>query len=122
MLNFNVYNQTAHRTVVPWRIHKVTPPDVTFRGFYHEQGTRFVEGGSSGPSATQLELNTTFVGSSKEHLDQVDADLRVSEVIGTFGPYAKFLVEEIEAFRRKLYSLERQELFWMTSLSRVVPV
>ncbi len=54
-----------------------------------------MEGGLSGPSATQLELNTTFVGSSKEHLDQVDADLRVCEVIGTFGPYAKFLVEEI---------------------------
>ncbi len=91
----------------------VTPPDVTFHGFYDEQGTRFVEGGLSGPSATQLELNTTFVGSSKEHLDQVDADLRVSEVIGTFGPYAK--CEECEMWRllyspQKLSYLVRQEL------------
>ena len=94
MLNFTVYHRTARKTLVPWRINKVTPPDVTFRGFYHEQGSRFVQGRSSGPSATLLELHATYVGSSKEQLDQVDPDLGVLEVIRTFGPYAKFLVED----------------------------
>ena len=28
-------------------------------------------------------------------LDFVDSDVEVSEVIGVFGPYAKFVVEEI---------------------------
>ena len=72
----------------------MTPPDVTFREFYHEQGSRYVQGRSSRPSATLLELHTTYVGSSKEQLDQVDPDLGVLEVIDTFGPYAKFLAED----------------------------
>ena len=51
-----------------------------------------MKGGSSGPSSTQLELHTTYVSSSKELLDP---DLGVLEVISTFGPYAKLLVEDI---------------------------
>ena len=31
---------------MPWRIHMVNPPDLTFRGFYHQKGERFIEGGS----------------------------------------------------------------------------
>ena len=92
MLNFTVYSKTARKTLVPWRIHGVNPPDVTFGGFYYQEGTRFVDGSHS---AAQLELHTTFVGSSKERMDLVDSELKVLDVIGVFGPYAKFLVEEI---------------------------
>ena len=94
MLNFSVYNKSNHKTVVPWRIHGVSPPDVTFRGFYHHEASRFIaEGGSH--SAAQLELHSTFVGTSKERIDLVDPNLNVLDVIGAFGPYTKFLVEEI---------------------------
>ena len=92
MLNFTVYNKTSRKTSVPWRIHAVTPPDLTFRGFYHQEGARFIEGGSH---SAQLELHSTFVGSSKDRLDAVDSDLKVLHVTSVFGPYAKFLVEEI---------------------------
>ena len=33
MLNFTVYKKTSRKTSVPWRIHVVNPPDLTFRGF-----------------------------------------------------------------------------------------
>ena len=33
--------------LVPWQILSVNPPDVTFRGFYYLEGTRFIEGGSN---------------------------------------------------------------------------
>ena len=92
MLNFTVYNKTSRKTSVPWRIHAVNPPDLTFCGFYHQEGARFIEGGSH---SAQLELHSTFVGSSKDQLDAVDSDLKVLDVASVFGPYAKFLVEEI---------------------------
>ena len=92
MLNFTVYNKTSRKTSVPWRIHAVNPPDLTFRGFYHQEGARFIEGGSH---SAQLELHSTFVGSSKDRLDAVDSDLKVLDVTSVFGPYAKFVVEEI---------------------------
>ena len=59
MLNFCVYNKSNHKTVVPWRIHGVSPPDVTFRGFYSHEASRFIEGGSH--SAAQLELHYTVL-------------------------------------------------------------
>ena len=43
MLNFTVYNKTSCKTSVPWRIHVVNPPDLTFSGFYHQEGARFIE-------------------------------------------------------------------------------
>ena len=43
MLNFTVYNKTSRKTSVPWHIHAVNPPDLTFRGFYHQEGARFIE-------------------------------------------------------------------------------
>lgn len=69
----------------------MNPPDITFRGFYHQDGTRYIESGS----CSQLELQTTYVGRSKDQLDVVDSDLKVLDVTSVFGPYAKFLVEEI---------------------------
>ena len=37
----------------------------------------------------------TYIGSCKERMDLVDSNLRVLDVISVFGPYAKFLDEEI---------------------------
>ena len=93
MLNFTVYNRTASRTLVPWRIHGVNRPDITFRGFSYHEATRFIEGGSL--STSRLELISTFVGTSKERIDLVDSNLKALDVISVFGPYAKFIVEEI---------------------------
>ena len=92
MLNFSVYEKCSRKTLVPWRISAVNPPDLTFRGFYHQEGTRFIERGSN---SAQLELHSTFVGSSKDRLDAVDSDLKVLDVTSVFGPYAKFLTEEM---------------------------
>ena len=66
MLNFTVYiQQDQSQTSVPWRIHVVNPPDLTFRGFYHQEGARFIVDGSH---LAQLELHSTFVG-SKDRLN-----------------------------------------------------
>ena len=78
-----MYDKCRKKTLVPWRISVVNPPDLTFRGYYHREETRYIK---CGP----------FVGSSKDQLDVVDSDLKVLDVTCVFGSYAKFLVEEID--------------------------
>ena len=58
-----------HKTVVPWRIHGVSPPDVTFRGFYYHEASRFIEGGIplGGAVGAALSLNTIMVMSARPH-------------------------------------------------------
>ena len=63
--------------LVPWRIHGVNLSDITYREFYYQEATRFIEGGS----VSQLELHSTFVGSSKEQMDLVDSNLKAMDVI-----------------------------------------
>ena len=92
MLNFTIYNRSDRRTLVPWRIHGVNTLDISFQGFYHNEATHFIERGSA---ASRLELQSTFVGASKERMDLVDSSLKAIDVIGLFGPYAKFIVEDI---------------------------
>lgn len=66
-------------------------PQVSFRGFYYSEASRLIAGGH----LRELELSQVYAGKSKDVLDFVDSDVEVSEVIGVFGPYAKFVVEEI---------------------------
>ena len=42
-----------------------------------------------------LEFNSTFVGTSKERLDLVDSNLKAMDITIVFGPYVKYVVEEI---------------------------
>ena len=90
MLNFTVYNRTACRTLVPWRIHGVNPLDITFRGFYIPQ---------SDPGRIRVDVETGaqqyIVVTSKERMDLVDSNLKAMDVIGLFGPHAKFLLLKI---------------------------
>ena len=66
MLNFCVY-KSNHKTVVPWRIYGVSPPDVTFRGFYYHEASRFIEGGSHSVAQLELHHNTIMVMSARPH-------------------------------------------------------
>ena len=80
-------------TLVPWRIQGIHPPNITFRGFFHEHGSRFIEGSLN---SLGFELHSTFVGTSEERMDLlVNPGLQVVEVTGVFGPYAKFVAQEI---------------------------
>ena len=88
MLNYTVYCKTAKRFIVPWNIVAVMPPDATFRDFFSTNVARRIHEPSR-------ELNAVYVGPSKEKMDYVDSDLKVNDVTSTFGPFAKFVVEEI---------------------------
>ena len=57
-------------------------PNITFRGFYHREATRFIEGCSR---VAELELSKVFVGRCKEALDLVNSKMTVLEVASVFS-------------------------------------
>ena len=91
MFNFTVYCQTCGKTLVPWRIHQVSPPNITFCGFYHREATRFIEGCNR---MAELELSKVFFGRCREALDLVDSEMMVLEMASVCGPYTKFIIEQ----------------------------
>ena len=66
----------------------VHPPNVTFRGFYGTTVAMRV-------AELNRELESVFVGSGKEKLDAVDCDMCITDVTSLFGPFVKFVVEEV---------------------------
>ena len=84
LLNYMVFCKSSQRTLATWKISSVEPPTLTFRGFFEA----YIQRGD-------LELESTFVGKSKEHTDEVDSDLLISEVCIAFGSFAKFYAQEM---------------------------
>ena len=66
----------------------VHPPNVAFRGFYSTTVAARVD-------QPNRELESVFVGASKEKLDPVECDMYVADVTSLFGPFVKFVVEEV---------------------------
>ena len=87
LLNFTVCvpSRFSFKTVVPWTIKVVNPPNSTYSLFFES-----VE--LSGTD--QMTLNQTFVGKAKDRLDLVDSGLVVADVAPTFGPYTKFVLRD----------------------------
>ena len=91
MISYTILTSGSKKTLAPWRIQSVNPPDVSFRGFFHETAVHGIESSNSG----RYELQSTYVGKSKAEMDQVDSDMKVLEVSQVFGSYTKFFAEEI---------------------------
>ena len=72
MLNYHVFCSSKNKTLVPWTIEALNPPNVTFREFLY---SKFDLHGR-----TPRKLDKTFVGRSKEKLDLVGADLVAADV------------------------------------------
>lgn len=62
----------------------VHPPNVTFHGFYRTTVLSTLVGEQN------RELDSVFVGASKEKLDPVNCEMRVTDVTSLFGPFVKF--------------------------------
>ena len=66
----------------------VHPPNVTFSGFYRTTVAAQLD-------EPNRELESVFVGPRKEKLDLVECEMCVADVTSLFGPFVKFVVEEV---------------------------
>ena len=67
-----------------WRIASVNPPSSTFRSFFSGQVQDLCERSD--------ELSEVFVGQAKDHLDLVDPDFVIAEVVAVFRRFVKYTV------------------------------
>ena len=43
----------------------------------------------------ELQLSSAYIGSSKTSLDRADLDIDLLEAVGIFGPFIKYLVQDL---------------------------
>ena len=72
ILNYSVYCKTARRCHLPWSIGAITPPNATFRPFLATNIAQRVQ-------EPNRELDSAFVGASKDKLDSVNCDVCVAD-------------------------------------------
>ena len=87
LLNFTVRDPSLFscKTVVPWTIKVVNPPNSTYSQFFESVDLSGTD---------QPRLNQTYVGKAKDRLDLVDPGLVIADVAPMFGPYTKFVLRE----------------------------
>ena len=82
ILNYTVYCQTTRKTLLPWRIASLTPPDDTFRCFFNNSvAPKFQEGNK--------DLVATHVGVWMQLIV-------IAEGVPLFGPFMKYTVKSID--------------------------
>ena len=72
ILNYSVYCKTARRCLLPWSIGAINAPNATFRNFLATNIAQRVQ-------EANHELDSAFVGASKDKLDSVDCGMCVAD-------------------------------------------
>ena len=93
LMNTTVVCTTEKKTIVPWMIKSVEPPNAIFRDFFEEHLLQLLN-----CEEKPRHLEETFVGSRKDALDKVDCDLVLKDVTATFGPFVKYVVVSANKF------------------------
>ena len=92
LVNATVYCISDKKTILPWMIQAVDPPDATIRSFYHSNVSCHLSSYAENPR----QLKETFVGSKKDALDKVDPDLLLKDVTAAFGHFVKYVVSNMD--------------------------
>ena len=86
LVNVQVYCSSLKRTLSPWQIMSPHPPDVSFSDFFEHTIAGMLE--------KPCELESVYVGKSKDVLDKADKYLNLAQVVATFGSYVKLVTRE----------------------------
>ena len=86
LVNVQVYCSSLKRTLSPWQIMSPHPPDISFLDFFEDT--------IAGTLEKPRELESVYVGKSKDVLDKDDKHLNLAQVVATFGSYVKLVTRE----------------------------
>ena len=91
MIDCCVFNYTKNRMILPWKIMSLASPGVTLKQFYEEK----VVSNIHQSSASNLHLESAFLGQSKSSLDQIELSICLSTAILHYGGFLKYHVSEV---------------------------
>ena len=84
LVNCCVVNKTTNRTVFPWSILSTGASGVTVKQFFGDSiATRL-------NVTDRLELESAFLGKSKDALDEIDITLTLDTAVPLFSPFLRF--------------------------------
>ena len=80
-VNCSVVNHTSNKTVFPWSIMSARESGVTVQQFYNEHLLCKLK------EPPEMELQSAFLGKSKDSLDKIELSLPLDSAIPLFGSF-----------------------------------
>lgn len=87
MVNCSVYDRVENKTIFPWKILCIDQPGSTVEQFFDESVSQKIEN-----APKELELESVFLGKSKDSLDRIEVSLVLEEAVSSFGHFLKYHV------------------------------
>ena len=84
LVNCSVVNRTSNKTVLPWSILSAGESGITVQQFYDEK----IVGQFS--VSDEMDLESAFLGKSKDSLDKIELSLSLDRAIQLFGPFLRY--------------------------------
>ena len=84
LVNCSVVNLTLNKTVPPWSILSAGESGITIQQFYDEKIVCKVQ------ELNEMDLESAFLGKSKESLDKIELSLSLDSAIHLFGPFLRY--------------------------------
>ena len=84
LVNCSVVNRTSNKTVLPWSILSAGESGITIQQFYAEKIVCKVH------ELNEMDLESAFLGKSKESLDKIELSLSLDSAIHLFGPFLRY--------------------------------
>ena len=84
LVNCSVVNRTSNKTVLPWSIVSAGESGITVQQFYDEKiVTQF-------SVSDEMDLESAFLGKSKDSLDKIELSISLDRAIQLFGPFLRY--------------------------------
>ena len=93
MINCCVFDRSISKTLLPWRILAVENPGTSVEQFFEQKILQEVEKIVQNP-LNAVELESAFIGRSKDSLDRIELSLELERAAAIFGPFLKYHVRE----------------------------
>ena len=84
LVNCSVLNHALNKMILPWSILSVERSGVTIQQFYDEKITCKLSG--------KEQLDSAYLGKSKESLDSIELCLALDSAVALFGPLLRYVV------------------------------
>ena len=84
LVNCSVVNRTSKKTVLPWSIMSTGESGITVQQFYNERLLCKLK------EPHEMELQSAFLGKSKDSLDKIELSLHLDSAIPLFGHFLRY--------------------------------
>ena len=88
LVNCSVFNRSTNRLLLPWSILSVGISGITVQQFYDDKVICELE--KHDVVVKQVQLDSAFLGRSKESLDRIELLLPLDSAIQLFGPFLRY--------------------------------